>query len=165
MPMKSFRNPKHRKVPQGFTVIELVVVMSVTGLLLSIGFVGMRDYARQQRARQATQALAWSVQVARTYAIRAGSQMTLAVDEAKRDVVVRDTAGTVAFRRAFGPKSDYVLERLDLDVDGDSLVFSRRGLCMNCSSGVPTRIYVRAHEKEYFLEIGLLGRTEMRVSK
>ncbi len=148
---------------KGFTVLELVVVMSITGLLLSIGFVSMRDYARKQRARQATQALAWSVQVARTYAIRAGSQMTLAVDEASRVVVVRDTAGTVSFRRSFGPKSDYVLEQLGLNIDGDSLVFSRRGLCVNCLSGGPTNFNVVAQDRAYVLEVGLLGRTEMRV--
>ncbi len=148
---------------RGFTVIELVIVMTVSGLLLSIGFASMRDYSRKQRARQAAEALAWSVQVARTYAIRAGRPMALIVDETNRTVLVRDTSGTVAYNRDFSDRSDFALEVLDLDLDGDSLVFSRRGLCMNCRSGGTTEFHVKSAGRMYALEVGLLGRTEIKV--
>ncbi len=143
-------------------MIELLITVVVIGALLTIGVVSIRDYGRQQRGRRAAQALGWSVTVARSTAIRAGARVSLVVNESERSLLVRDSTGTVYYKRIFGEESDFQVEKLDLDLDGDSIVFSRRGLCLNCWSDRTTDFYIEAADKKYTLEVSLLGRTEVK---
>lgn len=147
---------------RGFTLIELMLTVTVVGILVSFGSLSLRTYGQQQRARLAGQALSWSVRVARTNAIRAGTQMALVVDESARTLLVRDTAGTEYYQQTFGPDSELELETLQLDLDGDSLIFSRRGLCLNCRSDRTTDFFIEAADMRYTLEVSLLGRTELK---
>ncbi len=137
------------------------MVMLLVGIIISIGAGSLHDYTYTQRGRRAAQGLAWEVTVARSLAIRAGQPISLVANETARSIVVRDSAGTVYRRLDLGPSGELTVDRLDIGIDGDSLVFSRRGMCLNCAGGGVTTIIVESLERRYTIEVSLLGRVEI----
>jgi hypothetical protein len=85
----------------------------------------------------------------------------LVANETARSIVLRDSAGTVYRRLDLGPSGELTVDRLDIGLDGDSLVFSRRGMCLNCAGGGVTTIIVESLERRYTIEVSLLGRVEI----
>ncbi len=151
-----------RTTRRGFTLIELLVTMAFIAILMTIGFGAFRNYVQQQLGRRAAQAVVWEVTLARSYAIRSGQPIAIVADETARTLVTRDSTSKVWHRLDLGPSSDLPVTTLDMLLTGDSLVFSRRGLCLNCLAGQVSKITVGDGHRNYTLEISLLGRVEMR---
>ena len=119
-------------VPDGVSLVELLCAVVVVGVLATASFTGVTSYNRVRRASQVATLLEWEVTVARSYAIRSGRPMSLFVDEAGRSVVLRD--GGYTWRTlSLGDGAPLRVDSIVLDVPGDSLVFSPRGLCVNCT--------------------------------
>ncbi len=146
----------------GFTLIEVLVTMGWIGILMTIGFGAFRNYAHRQLGQRATQAVAWEITLARSYAIRSGQPMAIVADETARTVVVRDSTGKEWHRLDLGPSSELPVTTLDVLLTGDSLVFSRRGLCLNCLAGEVAQVVVADAHQDYTLEVSLLGWVEIR---
>ena len=144
----------------GMTVVELLAALLVAGIPMSIGFGSLHDYMFAQQGRRAAQTLAWQVTITRSLAIRSGQPMALVADETARSVVVRDSAGTVYRSLDLGPSGSLKVDRLDIGLPGDSLLFSRRGMCLNCAAGGVTTIIVEGFQRRYTIEVSLLGRVE-----
>jgi len=151
-----------RTTRSGFTLIELLITMTFIAILMTIGFGAFRNYAQQQLGRRATQAVAWEVTLARSYAIRSGGAIAIVADETARTLVVRDADAKIWHQLDLGPSSDLPVSKLDVLLTGDSLVFSRRGLCLNCLAGQVAKIIVGDAHQDYTLEVSLLGRVEIQ---
>ena len=143
-------------VPDGVSLIELLCAVVVVGVLATATFTGVTSYNRMRRASQVAGMLEWEVTVARSYAIRSGRPMSLIVDERSRSVVLRDGA-SVWRRLSLGEGAALRVDRLVLDAVGDSLVFSPRGLCINCSATALTSLSVTAGGRVARVRIGRLG--------
>ena len=148
---------RHRK-RHGFTLPELLIVVSVVGILVLLGANGVRAYGQQQRSRQAAQMVLWEAHVTRSYALRTGQPVALVADEPARTLVIRDAAGKVWRTTAF---ADLGVRVLDVGTSGDSLAFSSRGLCLNCAGDAATAISVRTGDRRARVRISVLGRLEL----
>jgi type IV fimbrial biogenesis protein FimT len=61
----------------GFTLVELLVALTVAGLLLVAAIAGLGDWLPRQQQRQQAQALAEALQLARSEAIKRGHRVAL----------------------------------------------------------------------------------------
>jgi len=139
------------------TLIELLCAVIVFGLIVG-GGAAIRDrYMRVQRANQVAELLRWEITVARSYAMRSGRPMTLMIDEAARFVSLHD--GDVVRRSvSLGEATPLRVERLTLAIPGDSLVFSARGVCVNCQPSGVTELSVEAEGRTATVQVEQLGR-------
>jgi type IV fimbrial biogenesis protein FimT len=55
---------------QGFTLLELMVVLSILGIMLAVGIPGFRDFISNQRAKSASYELITSLMMARSEAVK-----------------------------------------------------------------------------------------------
>lgn len=140
---------------RGFTVVELAVSMATTGVLLAMGYGAFRQYAEAATARKASLQLAADVSLTRSFAIQRRESVSLVADEANRNYVIRDTAGTVLMQRNFGAGSDLPLTNVVVSTPGDSVSFNSRGLLVPASAEVVLGRRGRSH----VVRINALGRT------
>ena len=152
----ALRNHPRWRVPDGVSLIELLCAVVVVGVLATAAFTGVTSYNRTHRASQVAELLEWEVHVARSYAIRSGRPMSLIVDERSRSVVLRDGASTWR-RLSLGDGARLRVDRLTLDIPGDSLVFSPRGLCVNCAANTLADLSVAASGRFARVRVGRLG--------
>ena len=143
-------------VPDGVSLIELLCAVVVVGVLATASFTGLTSYNRMRRASQVAGLLEWEVTVARSYAIRSGRPMALVIDEGARSVMLRDGASTWR-TLSLGDGAPLRVDSITLDLPGDSLVFSPRGLCVNCGAGAATGLSVVAGGRVARIRIGMLG--------
>jgi type II secretion system protein H len=143
----------------GFTLVEMLVGVVVLGLVLGAASSGLHRYIRAQQVDRAADAVLWEITVARSYAIRQGHPISLVMDESARSLTVRDGNG-VWRTMQFGANSDLPVDALTLDLPGDSLVFSFRGFCLNCSGVSNATITVSVGSRQRKIQVGFLGRAE-----
>jgi prepilin-type N-terminal cleavage/methylation domain-containing protein len=139
------------------TLLELLCAVVVFGVLAGGGTAIYDGYMRAQRANQVAELLRWEITVARSYAVRTGRPMTLLIDEEMRSVTLRDGLVTRRFVQ-LGDAARLRVERLDLQIPGDSLVFSARGLCVNCPTAGFTELSIEAEGRTATVQVELLGR-------
>ena len=151
----ALRNHPRWRVPDGVSLIELLCAVVVVGVLATATFTGVTSYNRMRRASQVAGLLEWEVTVARSYAIRSGRPMSLVVDERARSVVLRDGASTWR-TLSLGDGTRLRVDRLDLDIAGDSLMFSPRGICVNCGATRPVALSVAAGGRIARVRIAML---------
>ena len=150
------RRLSQRRLRPAVTFLELLCAIVVFGVLVGGGRAVYDRYMRAQRANQVAQLLRWEVTVARGYAIRSGRPMTLVINEATRSVSLHD--GSVVRRMvSLGDGARLRVERLHLELPGDSLVFSARGLCINCRSAGSTDLLIEAEGRVATVRVELLG--------
>lgn len=139
------------------TLLELLCAVVVFGVLAGGGSAVYDRYMRAQRANQVAELLRWEVTVARSYAIRSGRPMTMVINEATRSVSLHD-GPTVRRMVSLGENARLRVERLDLEIPGDSLVFSARGVCINCRAVGPTDLSIEAEGRVATVHVEPLGR-------
>lgn len=134
----------------------------VAGVLMQMTVTGLRSLDRQQRAERLARGVLWEVTVARSYAIRAAVPMALVANSANRTLIVRDGFGTVYRTLHFGSTTAFAATALVINTAGDSLAFSSRGLCLNCSASGSTTITTRTPGwKSMTMKVGVLGRAAL----
>lgn len=115
----------------GFTLVELLItltIMSVVGLIANSSY---SDFKQRTILNRAAQVVASDVVLARTYAIRERTNVSLVADEANQSYEIRDAAGNVLKTRWFDANSDLRLVQLDVIAGGDSLTFNARGMLVS----------------------------------
>jgi prepilin-type N-terminal cleavage/methylation domain-containing protein len=151
-----------RRAAAGFTLVEVAMAIVVAGVLMRMSISGIQTFDRQQRAERMARGVLWEVTVARSYAIRAAMPMALVADSANQTLIVRDAYGTVYRTLSFGSTTAFTATRLVINTAGDSLAFSSRGLCLNCSAGGTTTITTQTPGwKSMTMKVGVLGRAEL----
>jgi len=146
----------------GFSLIELVVVLLVTSVTLGIGIASFQAYYNSSATRRAAELFVHDLATARATAIRERSSVTIAFNEAARSYEIRTSEGRLLLARSFAPGSEISLTVLALEVAGDSIVFSPRGVVD--LSGVVGSLGVarfEAGERSAFATFNALGAAEV----
>lgn len=114
----------------GFTLFEVVVVLGIVAIMMTFGALAFSGYFQRSSARQAASLFAQDLAAARSYAIRSREPVVVRVFEGGLwyEVETQTTATSVARRRFGGTDADIDLSAVTLNTQGDSVVFTARGL-------------------------------------
>ena len=113
----------------GFTLLELLVVITIAAIVITAGTLAFSDYFQRDSARRAAQVFAQDLTAARSYAIRVNEPVVIRFYEGSLWYeVVSPVDSTEIARRRFGTNGDIELSGLTLDLNGDTLVFDSRGM-------------------------------------
>ena len=123
---------------RGFTVIELMFVVVISGLITAIGMPKLRNALRQRAVRAAGNELVLSHSLARSTALRfgRGAQLRIDVTEGRFWVDV-DTSGT-GMRDTIGVVHSLAEQDIQISSNRAVLCFDARGLAAinaTCSAG------------------------------
>lgn len=132
------------KVYQGFTVVELLITVSIVAVLLALAIPSFRDLFERQRLETVAETLVSDFRVARAEAISRGPEDSLTVefdsDSSGWRYTVTDAGGNVYLQRASGDfyGSSIVMTLAntafgDADLDGrrDFTLDALRGLALD----------------------------------
>ena len=112
----------------GFTLLELVVVLLLLSLSLAAAAGVFSAYQARTSAQRAAQVFALDIGLARTSAVRSRETVIVDFDESQVTYVLRFASGDTIVKRRFSDTDDIVLDSLNLQMNGDSLVFNSRGV-------------------------------------
>lgn len=113
----------------GFTLLELIVVISISAVIITMGTLTFSGYFQRDSARRAAQVFAQDLVMARSYAIRSQEPVVVRFYEGTLWYeIATQVSATEITRRRFGPSGDIELSAVTLDMTGDSLVFDSRGM-------------------------------------
>ncbi|MFQ5529057.1 MAG: GspH/FimT family pseudopilin [Gemmatimonadota bacterium] len=113
---------------RGFTVVELLIVLSIVSLAMLIANSSYITFREASTLNRAARVIAADIALARSYAIRNRTRVSVVADEPTRSYVVRDALGAVYLNRVFDLSSDMQIDSLDVRIVGDSVTFNERGL-------------------------------------
>lgn len=124
---------------KGFTLIELTVVVSISAIILTMGGLTFSGYFQRNSARRAAQVFAQDLVSARSFAVRSQESVVIRFYESTLwyEVESQSSATEITRRRFAGSSADVDLSGLTLDLSGDSVVFSSRGVADLSGAGGP----------------------------
>ena len=113
----------------GFTLIELTVVVAIAGVVITLGSMAFTQYFHRASAQHAAQLFAQDLVAARSHAVRTQEPVVVRVYEGTLwyEVESQASAEEIA-RRSFGGNGDIDLSGVSFSMNGDTLVFSARGV-------------------------------------
>jgi prepilin-type N-terminal cleavage/methylation domain-containing protein len=122
----------------GFTLLELAVVLMISGIGLTFALLSFGGYFQRVSAERAAQVFAQDLTLARSFAVRSREPVVIRFYEAslRYEVEGQSTATGIATRR-FGVNADIDLSGVALDLPGDSLLFDVRGIADLSGAGGP----------------------------
>lgn len=104
------RPPRRRS---GFTILELIVVVTLVGLLSSLAIWRLAPALSRAKVRRAASVMAADLQYAQMIAARQRQPVVVLVNTSLKMYLVRDRAGTTVYRERFlGPDTDYDVQSL-----------------------------------------------------
>jgi len=114
---------------RGFSLLELTLVLVLTGLTLGFAALSFGAYLQRASAQQAAQVFAQDLTLARAAAMRAREPVVIRFYESTRwySVTLQESA-TELIRRRFGVNADIDLTAVDLQMTGDSVFLDSRGV-------------------------------------
>lgn len=94
-------SPSQRRNPpdSGFSLVEVLVALTIVGIAASLGLPKMYDVANQNRVHRAAQAIQIEVQQSFAIAGRNRSPVTVRWDAGASELRMTDLAGTTTYRR------------------------------------------------------------------
>lgn len=150
----------------GFTLIELIVVLTLSAVMLGFAGLTVGRYLGRTAARRAAQVFAQDLTRARNFAVRTRTPVVLRFDEAglEYELVTLDGATDIV-RRRFSSSDGVDLSAIELDLDGDSLVFDRRGFAdLSGASGTLGMATFRSGQWAYGVSFNGLGASRVDAS-
>lgn len=150
-----------RDPADGFTMIELLIAMVIFGIVVAVGFMGMRGFNESSVVDRAATSIASDVTLTRSYAVQRRSTVALVADEANRRYAIRDEGESPPDTlkvRSFQADTDLPLTRLDVQAAGDELTFNSRGLL---TGGSNVKILVERLGTAQEITVTALGRTSI----
>jgi type IV fimbrial biogenesis protein FimT len=127
--MQSFRQLPSRQANSGFTLVELMVAVSIAGILVTIGLPSMRDLMANQRVKTAASDMHLSLLLARSEAIKRNANIDIVDTTAGWDVRVQSDSSVLRSQDL----NTGVTINCDTDNDGTadtcpaSITFTRTG--------------------------------------
>lgn len=112
----------------GFTVLEVTVVMIIAVVMLSITAAAFAHYNETTSANRAALVFAKDLTLARSMAVRGRQTVTVKFYENNLRYLVTTSDGRELARRQFGSTGDVSLSAATLELTGDSVQFSARGV-------------------------------------
>ncbi|MEJ2482038.1 MAG: GspH/FimT family pseudopilin [Gemmatimonadota bacterium] len=120
--------PEHRTSERGFTIVEMLIVMTILSLVSLIANTSYRNYRERAILNREATVVASDMALTRSYAIRERQSVSLVADEANRMYVIRTASGDTLGVRVFDVESDLAIDSLNVLASGDSITFNSRGL-------------------------------------
>jgi len=113
----------------GFTLLEILVVLAIAGIVMTFGALAFSGFFQRSAARRAASLFQQDLAAARSYAIRSREPVVLRLYESGLWYQVETLqTGTEVLRRRFGANGDIQLNGVTLNTQGDSIVFTSRGM-------------------------------------
>jgi len=112
----------------GVTLIELTVVLLLLSLSLAAATGVFSAFQSRTAAHRAAQVFALDIGLARTSAVRSRETVVVDFDEAQMTYLLRFESGDTILKREFGESDEIWLDTVNLQLTGDSLAFSSRGV-------------------------------------
>lgn len=113
---------------RGFTLIEITVMLMVVAVSLGTAGFFLVGLTGRASARSAAQIFSRDLAQARAFATRSREAVTVYFREDSLAYRVESEGGRILLRRSFGEGDDISLTGVDLELAGDSVHFSARGL-------------------------------------
>lgn len=113
---------------RGFTLLEITVVLVIGAVLTGLAALTFASANTRASARGAAQIFSRDLALARSMAVRGRERVVIRFYEGALWYEVLTESGRELATRRFGVDADVNLSALDLDLAGDSLVFSNRGI-------------------------------------
>ena len=117
---------EHRR--PGFSMIELLIVISMIGLISIMAFGRTSSMMTQWRVSRAAQAYGEELQSAFAIVGRNRTPIMVVLDKTTMEIRMRDRAGVIYRRRNLGPGSAYKLDAIDISASRDSVEVFPPGL-------------------------------------
>ncbi|MFQ5703263.1 MAG: Tfp pilus assembly protein FimT/FimU [Gemmatimonadales bacterium] len=100
----------------GFTLIELAIVLAVSGILTSIAIIKVGPSLERARVRRSANLIVADLQYAQMIAARQGKPVVIITSEPLKSYIIRNAADTTIFReRYFGDDTPFELKKLKAD--------------------------------------------------
>jgi Tfp pilus assembly protein FimT len=112
----------------GFTVQELVIVLMIIAVTLAVASQAYGFFLARTTARRAAEIFALDLALTRTAAMRERRPVTLKMQEVLKRYSIRTSTGEVIALRNYDGAEEMMLTQLQLDLPGDSVRFSARGI-------------------------------------
>lgn len=109
-------------------MLEMSIVLVIGLVLLSITVGTMTHYNERTSARRAAQVFARDLTLARSTAVRGRETVTIQFYESAKWYSVTTATGRELARRRFGATQEVPLSAVAVDLAGDSVRFSNRGV-------------------------------------
>ena len=117
-----------RASQSGFSLIEMLVTLILLSISIAAVMTVFASYLERTTAQRAGQVFAMDLRLARTSALRGREAVIVSFDEIGMSYTIRLVSGDTLLTREFEPGEEIVLDALDLQLAGDSLVFDERGV-------------------------------------
>lgn len=99
---------------RGFTIIELVLVLSVSSILAAVAVLRLAPTMERARVRRSATMIASDLQYAQMIAARQRRPVVIIASEALKGYMIRDAASTTVFRETYmGNDTEFALDQLD----------------------------------------------------
>ncbi len=127
----------------GFSLIELVVVLILAGVWLAMAVGGMSGFNQKIAAHHAAQLFVRDLSMARAQAVRGRESVVIRFSESGRWYSISTMmTGRELIRRRFNVNADIGLAAIDLEVPGDTLLFTSRGILRGVGGQLGTATFV-----------------------
>jgi type II secretion system protein H len=147
---------------EGFSLLELVVVLVIIGVALGIAAMGYRTYQENTSTRRAAEVFVMDLTTARSSAIRERRSVAITFEGTSLRYRVETDEGRVVQVRDFSPAGEIRLGGIVLDLPGEAVVFDARGFAsLEGGSGSLGVARFRAGASGHEVRFNALGRARI----
>ena len=136
--------------------MELVLVMTLIGVMVGIAAPRYTEYRNRLVPDQASTLVGNFVALTRSYALQSRQGATLMVDPVDLTMEIRVGGEPIRIMN-MGEGGDFELDTLDMDMAGDSVTFSARGVCSQCGVTGTGAIIVATNGGGYLVTYNAVG--------
>lgn len=115
-------------LPRGFTLLELTVVLVIGAVMTALAADAFAGYQSRAAARRAAEIFAGDLRSARSAAKAGQESVVVRFYEDSHWYTVTTEGGRELARRMYTSGRDIRLDSIDLELAGDSVLFSQRGV-------------------------------------
>ena len=149
------------RAESGFSLIELVVVLILAGVSLAIAVGGSSGFNQKIAAHHAAQLFVRDLSMARAQAVRGRETVVIRFSESGRWYSISTTTtGRELIRRRFNVNADIGLAAIDLEVPGDTLLFTSRGILRGVGGQLGTATF-RSAAETYAVRFNIMGASKV----